>query len=98
MCSKLYLKYMVALKASLVARTLERKLGALRSEGRKHIKFRIYDDTNTLVALTQMSRGWSDVEDNMISILARQLSIPRSFWLELCRCDHDRSAYLAEIS
>ena len=89
---------MAALKASLVARTLEKKLGAHRSDGRKHIKFHICDDTNNLVARTEMSRSWSVVDDTLLSVLARELHIPRPFWLELCRCDHDRSAYLAEIS
>ena len=89
---------MTALKASTVERILQKKLGAFRSDGGSHIKFHIYDDSDRLVARTEMSRGWSVVDDNMMSVIARELHVGRPFWVELCQCLHDRSAYLNKIS
>ena len=94
----MFLVRMAAFKSSTVARTLERKLGAIRSDGGKHIKFHIYDDASRLVARTEMSRGWSVVDDDLMSMLAHELHVRRPFWVELCRCLHDRSAYLSAVS
>ena len=88
---------MPAFKTSTIRQTLERKLQARTDGTRKHIYFYVYDGP-TLVSTTHISHGVSEISDTLMSLMARQLAIPKPFWVELYRCNHDRDAYLKRVS
>lgn len=76
--------------------TLESKLAAERIES-GHIKFRVYDFDGTLVGFAHFSRSWDDIDDNLMSLLAKTLNIPTRFWAEVCRCTYGRRDYLNRV-
>lgn len=87
---------MPAYKVSQIRRALENKLEAKPDNKRDHIVFFVYDG-ETLVSRTKVSHGASEIDDSLMSVMARQMAVPRRFWIELCRCDHDRAEYLRRV-
>lgn len=85
-------------KKTVVERTLLRKLGATREEGRDHTKFRLYDDEEIFVAQTKTSRGHSDIDSEVISKMAAQLGVSGRYWADLCRCNGSREEYLRKAA
>ncbi len=84
-------------KTRTVLGALENKLKAERFESKRHIKFKIFDDDGTLVGITVLSRGWAELDDNLMQLVARPLNVPTRFWVDVCRCTHGRQEYLERI-
>ena len=87
---------MVTFKPRTVLSVLENKLHAERIES-KHIKFKIYDDDGILVGITEVSRGWNELDDNLMKRVASPLHVSTGFWVDVCRCKYGRQEYLDRV-
>ena len=83
-------------KISQIRRALEVKLQATTDDKRAHIVFFVYDGP-TLVGRTFVSHGASEISDSLMGIMAKQMAVPKRFWVDLCRCNHDRAQYLKQV-
>ena len=83
-------------KHRTVVGALENKLEAERIES-KHIKFKIYDDEGILVGITEVSRGWDELDDNLMRRVAGPLHVSTGFWADVCRCKYGRQEYLERV-
>jgi hypothetical protein len=87
---------MPAYKVAQIHNALESKLQATVDKSGDHVRFLIYDG-QTLVSRTYYSHGTREIGDRLMSAMARQMGLSNRFWIELCRCDHDRAAFLATV-
>lgn len=87
---------MATFKPKTVFGALENKLDAERIDS-KHIKFKIYDDNGNLVGITEVSRGWDELDDNLMKLVASPLHISTGFWIDVCRCKYGRQEFLDRV-
>ncbi len=87
---------MATFKPKTVLGALENKLEAERIEG-KHIRLKVYDDDGTLVGITEVSRGWAELDDDLMGRVAKRLHVSAGFWAEVCRCRYGRQDFLERI-
>jgi hypothetical protein len=69
------------------------KLEATEREGSKHTNFEILDG-EVLVARTVLSRSYGEVDDSLLSQIARQLHVKRDQLNKLIECTWSRRDYL----
>jgi hypothetical protein len=75
------------------------KLRPIRG-GSDHALYKVYcNGCGQFVGKTWFSNrtAGTDLSDGLISTMARELRVARSFFNELVRCTRDRNDYLAEV-
>lgn len=77
-------------------RMLTGKLNAESSQGHRHTRYRIFNDT-TLVATTILSRSYEEVDNSLMSSIARQLLIERKHLAALLDCTWQRQEYIEHV-
>ena len=87
---------MPAYKIAQIHKALESKLQAKIVKSSDHIRFFIYDGP-TLVSRTYYSHGAKEIDARLMGVMAKQMGLSNRFWIELCRCDHDRTTFLATV-
>ena len=72
-----------------------RKKGFVRSIDSDHIVYRFFSIDEELLARTKMSHGMmgSSISVHLISVMARQLHLTKSRFLELIDCSLDEDGY-----
>lgn len=84
------------LASSEVHRMLVGKLGMRVAEGR-HRKYKLYVE-GSFIAQTMMSQGGrQDLSDNLVTQMARQIGVDRTFFEDLVSCSESRDSYLARL-
>jgi hypothetical protein len=84
---------MTVLKARDVKTGLD-KLDA-KEEPRRHMTYTVYDDDGTFLGETYISHGVRDIDDNLLSLMARQLKITSSLWKNIIGCSKGRLDYIS---
>lgn len=77
-----------------VRKTLVLKLKAKEDRSRKHLRYKVFDDNGTFVAATHISHGVSDINDDLLTLMARQLGIRTSELRAIIICELNRLDYL----
>lgn len=84
------------LKVAALETMLCQKLRAEASEGGKHTKYVVWHEGQK-IALTVVSRSYSEMDDAMASKIARQLSVSRAELARLVACPMSREMYLVRV-
>jgi len=69
------------------------KLGCEETEGRRHTKYRVYQE-GRMIAFTVISRGDSELTDPLVSRMARELCVQGRVLREIYRCPYGWEEYL----
>jgi len=77
-------------------RMLTQKLQAVESPGSGHNKYLIIHE-GTLVARTVLSRSYTEIDDSLLSAIARQLLINTNQLRHLMDCSLSREEYFAVV-
>ena len=85
---------MAVFKAAKIKEGLD-KLEAEEDESRPHLTYKVYDDSGVFLGETYISHSAKDIDDNLLSLMARQLKITLSLWKGIIRCSKGRSEYIS---
>jgi len=77
-----------------VRKALLLKLEAVEDKSRRHPRYEIYDETGKLVGSTHISHGARDINDSLLTLMARQLKITTSEFRAIVVCELERLDYL----
>jgi len=77
-----------------VRKALVLKLEAEEDRSRKHPRYKLFDNTGAFVATTHISHGVSDINDDLLTLMARQLRIRTSEFRAIIICELGRQDYL----
>lgn len=78
--------------ARKLASQLKSKLGAVEEPGSRHMQYKIYDQ-DQVVASTGISYGPKEIDDNLASVMAKELCIPLRVLRGIYRCPYGWSEY-----
>lgn len=70
------------------------KIGAQKDRPRRHITFRVYDESGMFLGETYMSHGKDDVDDYLLGQMARELKITLSLFKKIIGCSRGRLEYI----
>jgi hypothetical protein len=85
---------MAVFKATKVKEGLD-KLEADEDGSRPHITYRVYDDSGVFLGETYISHSAKDIDDNLLSLMARQLKITLPLWKGIIGCTKGRLEYIS---
>jgi hypothetical protein len=90
---------MATRKAADVAGALERKgfvekPSSGKGRGQDHRRFVLVVDGKKSGVRTMLSRGYKELEDNMLGLMAREVRLSKREFLRLIDCPMDRAEYL----
>jgi hypothetical protein len=74
------------------------KLEAEEDESRRHLTYKVYDDSGTFLGETYISHSAKEIDDNLLGPMARQLKITLSLWKKIIGCSKNRSEYIRMAS
>jgi hypothetical protein len=80
-----------------VRRALIDKLDCEETEGRRHTKYRIYQDER-IIAATGISHGAIELSDDLFSRMACELCIQSQVLRKICQCPYGWEEYLAHYN
>jgi hypothetical protein len=80
-----------------IDRMLCRKLKASVEEGTRHTKYRILADDETLLATTQLSRSYTEIDNTLLGPIGRQLSVSIPQLRLLIDCTWTREQYIWHV-
>jgi len=86
---------MTVFKASKVKNGLD-KLNAIE-EPRRHMAYLVYDDNGVLLGETYISHSAGDIDDFILSQMARQLKINNPLWKAIISCSKGRADYISKV-
>jgi len=86
---------MAVFKVRKVRGALLNKLQA-EEEYREHVAYLVYDDDGTLLGVTHISHGETEIGDPLVGQMARQLNISLPLWRDIIRCPKGRAEYIIE--
>ena len=71
-------------------------LGKLEAveQPRKHIVYEVFDDDGTFLGQTHISHSGKDIDDYLLSQMARQLKITMSLFKKIVKCTKGRADYI----
>lgn len=77
-----------------VRKALIIKLRAIENRSAKHPRYDIYDDAGMFLGATHISHGARDINDNLLTLMARQLKVRTSDFRAIIICELEREDYI----
>ncbi len=81
------------LKSRIIKAGLENKGFIMDNQGH-HIYFRMFVDGKDIGAWTYISHGHSDIGDDLLSMMAKQLKLNKSQLIDLIECPMSKEEFL----
>ncbi|WP_287961280.1 hypothetical protein [Acidiplasma sp.] len=84
---------MTLIKTNKIRKGLLKK-GFLEERSHDHVIFRLYDEGKKTNIHTKISHGGSEYDDQLISLMARELNLKKDSFLKLIECPLKHEDYI----
>lgn len=80
-----------------VERALEQKLQMQRVDSDHRRFYLVFDGRNILHTMTSHGTKYRELGDQLLGLMAKELRVPRKFFVDLVRCTRSRDEYIDQL-